>query len=399
MFSIKIESILICPNGNQREFNKNLNQINTMPVIREQTTSSLINLISPDNFDPSDRTGSQKTYRIPEHQRYPSWPQANKERLVDSVMLNYPIGQITLTKHYEDGDEYFNIQDGQTRMGVLQEFVLDHNNIRWNGKLYSELTADDRAKFNNYVVQMDVFKKEKSMSQSEFNMIICEIFERLNSGKPLSDNDKYWNRKDTPAMQLLTKIKNSAEFGPLIRKYMWNNLGGGKGRSGLNHFIGLVLGLINEQPDCISTSFMHNGPVLMKTTVDEAGERRVTNFLRWYFGLLTDVFQFVDWSVKRIFGKLSGVCGLIVMDWIKNPVVARTHYDMWKCYVDLQYSRANFERRLFGELTNGNARNVTETAINARIDAVIQLYQKDGFAEYKQDVFKIILGSDDDSDE
>ena len=284
-------------------------------------------------------------------------------------------------------------------MGVLQEFVLDQNNIRWNGKLYSELTADDRAKFNNYVVQMDIFKKEKSMSQSEFNMIICEIFERLNSGKPLADNDKYWNRKDTPAMQLLNKIKNSAEFGPLIRKYMWNNLGGGKGRSGLNHFIGLVLGLLNEQADCISTSFMQNGPVLMRTKVDEAGERRVTNFLRWYFGLLTDVFQFVDWSVKRSFGKLSGVCGLIAVDWIKNPVVARTHYDMWKRYVDLQYSRANFERRLFGELTNGNARNVTETAINARIDAVIQLYQKDGFAEYTQDVFKIILGSDDDSDE
>ena len=82
------------------------------------------------------------------------------------------------------------------------------------------------------------------MSQSDFDGIICEIFERLNSGKPLTDNDKYWNRKEAPAMQLLTRLKGSSEFGPLIRKYMWLNLGGGKGRGGLNHFIGLILGLI-----------------------------------------------------------------------------------------------------------------------------------------------------------
>ena len=68
-------------------------------------------------------------------------------------------------------------------------------------------------------------------------------------------------------------------------------------------------------------------------------------------------------------------------------------------YIDLEYSRLNFERRLFGELSNGNARNVTERAMNARIDVVKQVYEKDGFAEYTQDAFKIILGSDDDSDE
>lgn len=373
-------------------------QSNKMPVIREQTARSLIDLVSPAQFDPNNRVGSQKTYRVPEHQRYPSWPQANKVRLVESVMLNYPIGQITLTKHNDptqDGEEYFNIQDGQTRMGALQEFVMDM--FPWDGKLYSELTADDRARFNNYVVQLDIFKKERIMSQAEFDGIICEIFERLNSGKPLTDNDKYWNRKETPAMQLLSRLKNSSEFGPLIRKYMWPNLGGGKGRSGLNHFIGLILGLINARPECISTSFMQNGPVLMNTAVDEAGEGRVTDFLRWYFGLLTDVFQFTELSVKRVFGKLSRVGGMIAMDWIRSTVIARGHYNMWKRYIELQCSRANFERRMFAELPNGLARNVTEIAINARIDAVIAVYHHDAFAEYNLDAFQIVLGSDDES--
>ena len=311
-------------------------------------------------------------------------------------MSNYPVGQITLTKHNDaDGEEYFNVQDGQTRMGALQDFVMDQ--FPWNGKLYGEISPDERARFNNYTVQVDIFKKDRNMSQAYFELVICEIFERLNSGTPLTDNDKYWNRSDTPAMQLLTRLKCSAEFGPNIRKYMWLNLGGGKGRSGLNHFVGLILGLVNQRTECISTSFMQNGPTLMETQVDETGERRVTDFLRWYFGLLTDVFQFASWSVKRSFGKLSGVCGMIAVDWINGR--ARLHYEMWKRYVELQYSRAHFERRMFAELPNGYARNVTEIAINARIAKVLQVYQHDAFAEYSNDVFNVILGSEDESDE
>ncbi len=129
-------------------------------VTREHTSRSLISIISPEQFSPNDRHESDKTYRVPEHQRYPSWLQANKERLVDSVMSDWIIGQITLTKHHEqNGDEYYNVQDGQTRMGALQEFVMDK--FPWNGKLYSELTAEERAKFNNYTVQLDIFKKER----------------------------------------------------------------------------------------------------------------------------------------------------------------------------------------------------------------------------------------------
>jgi hypothetical protein len=367
-------------------------------VTREHTSRSLFSLISPDQFDPNDRLESEKTYRVPEHQRYPSWPQANKERLVDSVMSDWIIGQITLTKHHDQaGNEYYNVQDGQTRMGALQEFVMDR--FPWNGKLYSELTAEERAKFNAYTVQLDIFKKERGTSHAEFSRIICEIFERLNSGKPLTDNDKYWNRSDTPAMQLLNRLKGSAEFGPNIRKYMWLNVGGGKGRGGLNHFVGLILGLVNQRAECISTSFMQNGVTLMETTVNADGERRVTDFMRWYFGLLTDVFQFAGWSAKRTFGKLSGVCGMIAVDWINSAAGARSHYEMWKRYIELQYSRAHFERRLYAELPNGHARNVTEIAINARIAAIVTVYHRDSFAEYSQDAFGVVLGSDYESDD
>jgi len=54
---------------------------------------------------------------------------------------------------------------------------------------------------------------------------------------------------------------------------------------------------------------------------------------------------------------------------------------------------------LFADLPIGHARNVTELAINARIAKVLHVYQETAFAEYSNDIFNVILGSDDESSE
>ena len=79
--------------------------------------------------------------------------------------------------------------------------------------------------------------------------------------------------------------------------------------------------------------------------------------------------------------------------------IARGHYNIWKRYIELQCSRANFERRMFADLPNGLARNVTEISTNALIDTVITVHHRDAFAEYNRDAFQILLGSDDESGE
>jgi hypothetical protein len=90
---------------------------------------------------------------------------------------------------------------------------------------------------------------------------------------------------------------------------------------------------------------------------------------------------------------------MIAVDWINSAAGARSHYEMWKRYIELQYSRAHFERRLYAELPNGHVRNVTEIAINARIAKVAEIYQSDAFAEYSHDAFGVVLGSDYESDD
>ena len=67
-----------------------------------------------------------KYFRIPEHQRFPNWNKNKKKCLIDSVLRNYPIHSIICSKHHEVIDnrvkEYLDIEDGQTRLSILQEY-------------------------------------------------------------------------------------------------------------------------------------------------------------------------------------------------------------------------------------------------------------------------------------
>lgn len=64
------------------KINRIINTMSSTDVMREHTSRSLISLISPDQFDPADRAGSQKMYRVPEHQRYPSWSSLKRSVLL-----------------------------------------------------------------------------------------------------------------------------------------------------------------------------------------------------------------------------------------------------------------------------------------------------------------------------
>jgi hypothetical protein len=86
--------------------------------------------------------------------------------LVDSIFKNYPIHAFIAIRHLVvDGDEvteFCNIEDGQTRMTALQEYMLDgyHSeagDAANDGKLYSELEPVMKERFKNYQVTLEVF--------------------------------------------------------------------------------------------------------------------------------------------------------------------------------------------------------------------------------------------------
>ena len=75
-------------------------------------------------FKYDDRSNTQLEYRIPDHQRFPQWTLRKKRKLIDTVFRNYTMSGIILSKKIDLDQQtiYYDIEDGQTRLSILQEY-------------------------------------------------------------------------------------------------------------------------------------------------------------------------------------------------------------------------------------------------------------------------------------
>lgn len=342
-----------------------------MPIERTSTTKKLIDLIGLDRFDNRVERGSVadvKIYRIPEHNRFPQWNPEKRANLVDSVMYNYPIHTIMLSRH---GNTHFNIEDGQTRMSILQDYLK--NDFTWNELRFNELTQEQQTIFKTYETRVEILEKRNDTDDDdEFNRQIREIFARLNSGKPLTGNDKYHLYvKSSPVLRLIIEITEDAEFQPNFRKYI-GGVGTGKTRRLLSDMMGAVLPLIltdEIQTDCINTSYERNHCYL-STEVTDHGFANVKEFFRFYFTLLNDGLP-VGARIPKKFGKLSGILGLLVYSWVTDREnTISIHRAKWVRYVSEGLNK-DYNRMVFHALNAGDARNLVASSIRKRVDCIL----------------------------
>jgi len=344
-----------------------------MSIKRESTTKKLWDIINPDTFDSTVERGSvedDKEFRIPIHNRFPQWKTSKSEDLVDSIMKNYPIHSIMTSQHVRNGFVCKDIEDGQTRLSVLQNYTQDK--YTWNGLKYSELTEEARSKFNCYEVRVEVIGKTRNMSEETFNTEIHRIFERLNSGRPLSGNDKYHlYRSSSPVIMFALELKDSIEFRDYFKKYI-GKIGEGKSRSLLSDTVGCVLALTRtdtSRADCINTSYERNCRYI-HDDISETSRQNAIEFFRFYFRLLDDALTSVA-SPKKCYGKLSGVLGLLLYGWIQDKEqVQHRDRDIWKSYITLGLARG-YHDTLFSTLRPGDRRNLTSSSLKIRWELVL----------------------------
>ncbi len=345
-----------------------------MSIKRVSTTMKLWDIINPETFDSTVARGSvedDKDFRIPVHNRFPQWKPSKSEDLVDSIMMNYPIHSIMTSEHVENGVVYKDIEDGQTRLSVLQNYT--RGNYTWNGLKYEELTETKRNKFNCYEVRVEVIGKTRSMPEETFNSEIHRIFERLNSGRPLSGNDKYHlYRSSSPVIMLALELKDSPEFRDNFKKYI-GKIGEGKSRSLLSDTVGCFLALTRtdtSRADCINTSYERNCRYI-HDEISETSKQNVIEFFRFYFNLLDDALASVT-TPKKCYGKLSGVLGLLLYGWIQDKEhVQNIEYDTWKSFITLGLARG-YHDTLFSNLRPGDRRNLTSSSLKIRWELVLK---------------------------
>ena len=142
---------------------------------RASSSKPLIDIISLDVFDNEAERGvpSAKENQVPVHQRFPSWETKKKEPLVDTIMEDFPMSGILLTQDIvQVNDEHVQvnfIQDGQTRLSILQDFIK--GKFTWREKFYADFTESERARFNNYLVRVELIRKKPGVSVEEFKNI------------------------------------------------------------------------------------------------------------------------------------------------------------------------------------------------------------------------------------
>lgn len=338
-------------------------------------TKRLIDVIGLESFDNMVERGSEednKEYRIPIYNRYPQWPHHKCENLVDSVMKNYPIHTFITSEHIDSNNNslYKHIEDGQTRLSVLQNYIKDK--FTWNDKKYSELTPNEKATFNFYEIRIENLSKSSNMSSSEFIRELHIVFDRLNSGKPLTNNDKYHlNRQYAPCLLLIDEVKES--YREHFKKYI-GDVGEGKARTLLSEMVGMVLPLIlndGSSTECINTSYERNNSFIYKE-IDESGRENVIEFLNFYFKLLDDSLSSVG-RVKKVYGKLSGVFGLLIYSWVVDKEkTQREHYTIWKEFI-INNLKKDYVDKLFSELRQGDRRNLSSSSLSIRRNIVLGL--------------------------
>jgi hypothetical protein len=323
-------------------------------------------------------TDQFKYFRIPDHQRFPNWNKTKKKCLIDSVLRNYPIHSIICSKHYEVADnrvkEYLDIEDGQTRLSILQEYY-DGGFTDENGLYFSDLPHNIQRSFENYEVSIEVIEIEDDNED-----IIHDIFDRLQMGQPLKDSDKYWNYKDTPLVKFALELIESG----YLNKYMGTSRFSSQKRDRLSDIVGLLSLIINWNTgslEYINNSFKSHFKNLKKD-IKNTDKEKVRKFLDYYFSIIDSCYESYERRSNERYKKFYNICndlGLILYDYFENQHTSiDIKKDMWIKYFIISRQNKNFTtgtKQLFNNV-EGKPTWTQPKYMKCRCDRVIEFYHK-----------------------
>jgi hypothetical protein len=342
-----------------------MNRLNRMTVqkdIRSLIGTNASNTKS--KFEP-ERTASTSPakLRIPDHQRFYIWPESKQAPLIDSIMNNCPLPLMVFTEQMTGSSNTWFVQDGQQRLITMQKYMMGE--FTWNGQRYADLEEDDRLNFLSYTVTCEIIQNPTTDQ-------IAEIFERLNCGKPLTDNDKFWNRRESPAVSFaLTELMHHSDLEDHFKKY-GGKVGAGKSRSQLSDLVGAVVAISKRSVDCIATSFDKVGQYVCDH-ISEDVKQFVISVFKEYFAIVNGSLQRHSVAKPRKFYlKLSGMLGIYLFWRLhpehfgqEEPAQRQTSIQRWDWFA-WKLQDKNFKKDYFAPLSSGHQRNIDREALKAR---------------------------------
>lgn len=312
---------------------------------REMTIRDIVNEFRPRYQDLKDAKYDDKsiskkeeewTIQIPDRQRFYVWKHPKQNKLLDSIIKNFPIPSVIISKTTKRG--LFNQEDGQQRFITLWRYAHnlfpytpnEETRIYYSKKPPSEPSAytllDDfptvKEHIDSYTIPVIVAKQKSSED------ILPEIFERLNSGVDLTDGDKLWNRKNSNIVQKTIKIGQNPLICDRLRKHMGIDVNKGqKSKEPLRTLVGLVITLgkpfedNDAWGDTLTKAFkIHSEYLTMKITEEQLVKiiKDIDTILKVYDTAIPGDSKYKNntTSVNSAFTRLLGV---MIYDLCNNP--------------------------------------------------------------------------------
>lgn len=193
---------------------------------------------------------------VPEWQRHYVWSNEQRERLINTVLNNFPIPNIIIAKASK-GRGLFSIEDGQQRLTTL---FLYMNNIFPINVFEYQIYYDEvpETSTRNTVSNTKITLSDIGLKDTFDNYLIdvqdvsgfseddrAEMFERLNSGKPLSDGDRYWNRRQSVMVKMAENIAKGVCKDDLMKQLgiSWSEITTHKTHNILCDYMGIIAAL------------------------------------------------------------------------------------------------------------------------------------------------------------
>ena len=364
---------------------------NTIAELIGDDAENTLTFFQPDR---EKNEGTVAKLRIPEHQRFYVWTASHKEALIDSVMKNCPVPLMVFTQHVVNGEIVWFIQDGQQRLMTLQKFILGQ--FTWNNKHFAQLSERERSFFLNFKINYELIYNPTADQ-------VADIFERLNSGKPLTDNDKFFNRRQSPVIAfILEELIVNPRVSDNFKKLTGLNVSS-KTRVQLGDIVGAVVAIINNSVFCIRTSFDRIGQEIHQE-MTEVKKEQVYSAFETYFSLVNQALA--DKHIakpKKVYLKLTGMLG-IWLYWLlhedhfvaisdDDEALTRAN-DIWIWFAQ-EIQDSDRKSQIFANLSGGHQRNLDVEALRARTAHLMNL-QRD---EDTQDAVSSLEADEEEEDD
>jgi hypothetical protein len=344
---------------------------------------------TPKYFNASLRRDDGLKYRIPEHQRHPSWKKEKKQLLVDTVFRNYPMSGFVVSEHCENNDIYYDIEDGQSRLSILQEFYNDgftYETETGQQVKFSQLSNAVQRQFENYKIYIEVMSDFKDNAQ-------YEVFERLQNGEALADKDLYWNRRDYSLIQKAMKLIQTPHW---LGTYMNTNKGiTDKNRNALTSTVTFVYAIINyhiikqresnpSKRKSMWSSFRAQAAVLNEP-IGENDHNRINTFLEYLNRIINEVYRIHRKQNRERVGTWNNFAkqtGMILHEWLENEnasaEVKKLNQEKWIELMILERKSGDLmfkgRKTMWNGMLSKLRQNTDDVALAARLERVNEFY-------------------------